>query len=158
AEDREGGWIAVRAPEGASLQSVDEALRRGAAGAVEGVGRGTVQGAEARVRALGGRRDGNVGRIVLAVHHWDERDETAQESVARLGARCAELPVRLVVGTPRGLGIRGGALVQIVRGGGDYDELAAWRDILVAKAVDNAGLTNIDSDYHPRKPQLNVAI
>src|SRR5690606_34523256 len=53
---------------------------------------------------------------------------------------------------------RGGAPVQIVLGGGDYDELAAWRDILVAKAVDNPGLTNIDSDYHPRKPQLNVAI
>lgn len=158
AEDRQRVWIAVMAPEGSSLQYVDEYLRQAEAIAMEEVERGTVKGAQTRVGAFGGGGDVNIGRILLVLNHWDERDETAQEIAARLRARFADLPVRIVVGTPRGLGIRGGAPVQIVLGGGDYDELAAWRDILVAKAVDNPGLTNIDSDYHPRKPQLNVAI
>src|SRR5690606_29348392 len=108
--------------------------------------------------AFGGAGDVNVGRVMLVLSGWDEREESAQQIAARLRSRLADLPVRVVVGTPSGLGIRGGAPVQVVLGGGDYEELAQWRDILIAKASENPGLTNLDSDYYPRKPQLNVAI
>ena len=63
--------------------------------------------------------------------------------------------VRAVVVTPGGLGIRGfGPPVQVVLGGSDYEELARWRDIILAKAAENPGLTNLDSDYYARKPQI----
>jgi len=45
-----------------------------------------------------------------------------------------------------------------VIGGGDYEELARWRDIILAKAAENPGLTNLDSDYYARKPQLKVSV
>jgi multidrug efflux pump len=48
--------------------------------------------------------------------------------------------------------------VQVVIGGADYEELAHWRDIILAKAADNPGLTNLDSDYYARKPQLKVSV
>lgn len=158
AEDRRFIWIAVVAPEGSSLQYVDEYLRQVEAVVMEEVERGTVTSVQTRAGAFGGAGDVNVGRVMLVLSGWDEREESAQQIAARLRSRLADLPVRVVVGTPSGLGIRGGAPVQVVLGGGDYEELAQWRDILIAKASENPGLTNLDSDYYPRKPQLNVAI
>src|SRR5690606_14963137 len=78
AEDRQRVWIAVMAPEGSSLQYVDEYLRQAEAIAMEEVERGTVKGAQTRVGAFGGGGDVNIGRILLVLNHWDERDETAQ--------------------------------------------------------------------------------
>jgi multidrug efflux pump len=48
--------------------------------------------------------------------------------------------------------------VQIVLGGGDYEELAKWRDLIIEKASQNPGLTNVDSDFYSRKPQLQVSV
>ncbi len=159
AEDRQRAWITVVAPEGASLQYVDRYLRQVEAIVMEEVERGTVSRVLTRAGAFGGGGDVNVGRVFMVLSSWDEREESAQQIAARLRTRLQDLPVRIVVGTPSGLGVRGSGMpVQIVLGGGDYDELAAWRDILVAKAAENPGLTNIDSDFHPRKPQLNVAV
>ncbi len=159
AEDRQRAWITVVAPEGASLQYVDRYLRQVETIVMEEVERGTVSRVLTRAGAFGGGGDVNVGRVFMVLSSWDEREESAQQIAARLRTRLQDLPVRIVVGTPSGLGVRGSGMpVQIVLGGGDYDELAAWRDILVAKAAENPGLTNIDSDFHPRKPQLNVAV
>jgi multidrug efflux pump len=49
--------------------------------------------------------------------------------------------------------------VQFVIGGGDYEQLAQWRDTLVAKINEhNPGLTGLDWDYKETKPQLRVLI
>jgi multidrug efflux pump len=58
----------------------------------------------------------------------------------------------------RGLGGGTGKPVQFVLGGSDYDELARWRDILIARAEENKGLSNLESDYKENKPQLEVII
>jgi len=50
-------------------------------------------------------------------------------------------------------------LVQFVLGGGTYEELAQWRDILIEKVNENnPGLLDIDSDYKETKPQLEIVI
>jgi multidrug efflux pump len=46
----------------------------------------------------------------------------------------------------------------LVLGGSSYEELAKWRDIVLARAAENPGLVNLDSDYYERKPQLEVSI
>ena len=49
--------------------------------------------------------------------------------------------------------------VQFVIGGGTYEELAEWRDILLAKIEENnPGLVGLDWDYKETKPQLQVII
>src|SRR3546814_4977152 len=55
------------------------------------------------------------------------------------------------------VGGRGDPL-QIVLGGLEYDELAQWRDTLVARMEDNPGLFSIDSDYKETQPQMRVQI
>ena len=58
----------------------------------------------------------------------------------------------------RGLGGGAGKPVEFVLGGSDYDELARWRDILIERAEENNGLSNLESDYKENKPQLEVII
>jgi multidrug efflux pump len=48
--------------------------------------------------------------------------------------------------------------LQVVLGGTDYDQLAAWRDIVVQEIEKLPGLSNIDSDYKERKPKIDVRI
>ena len=59
----------------------------------------------------------------------------------------------------QGFGARTQKPVQFVLGGGTYEELAQWRDTLLAEiAKSNPGLTAINWDYKETKPQLRVAI
>jgi multidrug efflux pump len=114
----------------------------------------------ARLGNFGGGGDVSVGRVILSLSDFDEREESAQEIAARLRPLLQDLAgVRAVVVTPGGLGIRGfGPPVQVVLGGGDYAELARWRDVILAKASENPGLNNLDSDFYARKPQLKVSV
>lgn len=160
AEDRQRIMIMLTAPEGSSLQYVDRYLRQVEAVVMEEVRAGNARRMLTRVGGFGGGGDVNVGRVFMALSPFDERKESAQEIAARLRPKLQDLAgVRIFVGTPGALGIRGGGSpVQIVLGGGDYEELARWRDIVLQKAAENPGLTNLDSDFYARKPQLKVSI
>src|SRR6185295_20353083 len=52
----------------------------------------------------------------------------------------------------------GGQPVQIVLGGSNYEELARWRDIIIAGASVNPGLTRLDSDLRETQPQVLVRV
>jgi multidrug efflux pump len=59
----------------------------------------------------------------------------------------------------QGFGARIQKPVQFVIGGGTYDELAQWRDILLAKINhNNPGFIGLDWDYKETKPQMQVVI
>jgi multidrug efflux pump len=52
-----------------------------------------------------------------------------------------------------------GKPVQFVIGGGTYDQLKEWRDIMIAKIEENnPGLNGVDSNYKETKPQFEVLI
>ena len=158
-EDRQRVFIRVTAPEGSSLQYLDRYLRQVEEVVQEEVERGTVRRFNSRAPTFGGT-DMNSGFVSLNLSEWNERNESAQEIAARLRKRLSGLVgVRVNVGTPGGLGIRGSGIpVQVVLGGSDYEELAKWRDIILAKAAENPGLTNLDSDFYARKPQIRVMV
>lgn len=160
AEDRQRVYILLTAPEGASLQYMERYLRQVEQIAMVEVEKGNARRMLSRIGNFGGGNEVNIGRVVLSLSDFDERKEPAQEIAARLRPQLQNLAgIRAVVATPGGLGIRGfGSPVQIVLGGGDYDELARWRDIIIAKASENPGLTNLDSDFYARKPQLKVSV
>ena len=48
--------------------------------------------------------------------------------------------------------------MQVVLGGTEYADLVQWRDLLMDRMQQNPGLTNIQSNYEERKPQLRVAV
>ncbi len=159
-EDRQRVFILLTAPEGASLQYMERYLRQVEQIAMVEVQKGNARRMLSRIGNFGGGNEVNIGRVVLSLSDFDERKESAQEIAARLRPQLQNLAgIRAVVATPGGLGIRGfGSPVQIVLGGGDYAELARWRDIIIAKASENPGLTNLDSDFYARKPQLKVSV
>ena len=160
AEDRQRVFILLTAPEGASLQYMERYLRQVEQIAMVEVEKGNARRMLSRIGNFGGGNEVNIGRVVLSLSDFDERKESAQEIAARLRPQLQNLAgIRAVVATPGGLGIRGfGSPVQIVLGGGDYAELARWRDTIIAKASENPGLTNLDSDFYARKPQLKVSV
>ena len=52
-----------------------------------------------------------------------------------------------------------GRIAEVGLGGGSYQELAAWRDLLLAEIEkSNPGLTGLDWDYKETKPQFRVEI
>jgi multidrug efflux pump len=159
-EDRAMVQIILTAPEGASLNYLDRYLKQVEAVANDEVTRGNARRVLTRSGNYGGGGDVNVGRVVLPLNPWDQRKESATDIVQRLRTKVNDFPgVRVVVMQPGGLGVRGpGSPVRLVLGGSNYEELAKWRDIVLARAAENQGLVNLDSDYYERKPQLDVAI
>ena len=159
-EDRAMVQLVVTAPEGSSLSYVDRYLKQVEAVAGDEVKRGNARRVLVRTGNWGGGGDVNVGRVVLPLNPWDEREETAAQIVQRLRTKVADFPgVRVAVIEPGGLGVRGGgAPVRLVLGGSSYEELVRWRDIVLERAAENPGLVNLESDYYERKPQMDVAI
>jgi multidrug efflux pump len=159
-EDRQRVFIRLVGPEGASLQYIDRYLRQVEEVVIEEVDRGSVRRYLTRSGSFGGGSDVNTGVVVLMLSDWSERDESAQQIAARLRVRLRELVgVKVFVNTPGGLGVGGsGSPVRIVLGGSEYEELARWRDIILAKAAENPGLTNLDSDFYSRKPQIRISV
>ena len=162
-EDRSQLQIMVRAPEGASLAYMDRYLAQVediTSGEIE---RGNADRIIARTGGFGGRgaSDVTTGTIFIPLKPWGERTESAQEIAQRLRPVLNEIPgVRVTVITPGSLGVGGGGgrPVQLVLGGGTYEELVTWRDIVLAKAEENPGLQNVDSDYSERSPQIRISI
>lgn len=159
-EDRAMVQMMVIAPEGSSLAYLNRYLQQIESIAADEVERGNARRVLARSGGFGGS-DVNIGRVMLPLNPWDERDESASNIVTRLRQRTADLPgVRVIVIQPGGMGMRGspGPPVRLVLGGPTYEDLAKWRDIVLARVAENPGLVNLDSDYYERKPQLDVSI
>jgi multidrug efflux pump len=101
----------------------------------------------------------NSVRGIVVLSPWSERERSMQQIMADVNRRLAALPgYRAFSVARRGLGGGTGKPVEFVLGGSDYEELARWRDILVARAEENKGLGNLESDYKENKPQLEVFI
>ena len=161
-EDRAQLQIMVRAPEGASLAYMDRYMTQ-----VENIARGEIERGNAtlisaRTGGFGGRGGSDVttGTVFIPLKPWGERTDSAQQIAQRLRPLMNDIPgVRVVVITPSSLGVGGGGRpVQMVLGGGTYEELVKWRDIVLAKASENPGLQNLDSDYSERSPQIKISV
>jgi multidrug efflux pump len=101
----------------------------------------------------------NSVRGIVVLSPWSQRSRSMQEIMSDINRKLAGLPgYRAFSVARRGLGGGTGKPVEFVLGGSDYDELARWRDILVARAEENDGLSNLESDYKENKPQLDVII
>jgi multidrug efflux pump len=105
---------------------------------------------------------GNQAGIVnVTLRPWDEREVTTAEVLADLNEKWAEIPDLRVLAFMRSSGTGGGGggqPVQLVLGGPNYEELARWRDIIFARAVENPGLLRMDSDLRETQPQVLVRV
>ncbi|MDT8320937.1 MAG: efflux RND transporter permease subunit, partial [Xanthomonadales bacterium] len=161
AEDRGAFSVILRAPEGASLQYMDRYAREMEAILLEEIGNSrSVRRFLTRLPGSFGGSEVNSARAIVLLENWDLRDESDKEIGDRLRARLEELPgVRAFVSHGSSLGLSSdGRPVNMVIGGPDYEQLQRWRDEVMAAMLEMPELTNPDSNFQERKPQMNVAV
>jgi multidrug efflux pump len=160
-EDRAMLPVIVNGPEGASLANMDRYVRQVEEIMLDEVRAGNARRVITRSGSFGAQGDVNNATLFMPMTLWDEREETSQQIAQRLRMRTMGITgVRVIVVQPPSLGMRGsGRPLQVVLGGGDYAELAAWRDKVVERIQrENPRIIGLDSDYQERKPQLQVSI
>ncbi len=159
-EDRGAFFVLVDGPEGASFSYMrtymDEIERR--------LMPYTESGEAIRLlvrapRIFGSAQNYNSGIAVLVLGDFADR-RSAWVIMEEIRKKLSDLPgVKAFPVMRQGFGARIQKPVQFVLGGGSYEELAAWRDILLAEIEkSNPGLTGLDWDYKETKPQFRVEI
>ncbi|HEX6996839.1 MAG TPA: efflux RND transporter permease subunit [Gammaproteobacteria bacterium] len=155
--------IELEAPEGASFEYIEAQALALEELALAEMQKGDIDRVLVRVPARGGDRTGdvNTARAFVIMKPWRERERTPREVVESIQAKAARLlpGVRVSTREPNSLGRRGiGQPIEAVIGGPDYESLAKWSDELLQLAQANPGLTNVETNYKARKPQIQVSV
>ncbi len=159
-EDRGAFFLIVNGPEGASYEYIESYMNEIERRLMPLVENNEVSRLLIRApRAFGNIESFNTGIGILVLTDWSER-RPGWDIMADVRQRIADLPgVRAFPVMRQGFGGRVQKPVQFVIGGGTYEELASWRDQILAKIdEDNPGLVGIDHDYKETKPQLRVVV
>jgi multidrug efflux pump len=160
AEDRGMLQFGLTGPEGASLEYMDRHARVAEQILMREIEGGDVVRVNARIPGgFGSATEMNQARGFVLLAPWGERERTAEQIAQAARAELDGIPgVRTFVIAPGGWVRSGGSPVQVVLGGTDYAELVQWRDILMQRMQENPGLTNVQSNYEERKPEVKVAV
>ncbi|MCB9946872.1 MAG: efflux RND transporter permease subunit [Rhodospirillaceae bacterium] len=159
-EDRGAFFLRISGPEGASYDYmevyIDEIERR----LMPLVESGEANRLLVRAPRGFGRVDNFAsGFVVVGLNDWGSR-RSAWEIMDDVRARVADLPgVRTTPIMRQALGGGTSKPVQFVLSGATYEELARWRDTMMAAiAAGNPGLTGVEDDFDETKPQIAIAI
>lgn len=158
-EDRGLLFLMTTAPEGASFAYTRDYLLEIERRLMPLVETGEVKRLISRAPAGFSRGENYNSAInLLVLADWGSR-RSAMEIVQDVNRRLADLSgVMAFPIMPQALGGFAAKPVQFVIAGGSYQDLAAWRDILVEAASANPGLSGVDSDYKETKPQLLLSV
>jgi multidrug efflux pump len=159
-EDRGAFFMFVTGPEGASYDYTREYMDEIEKRMQPYIDSGEVSRSLIRApRSFGNAASFNDGMVIVVLDDWANR-RSANVIMGEIAKKMSDLPgVRAFPVMRQGFGGRASKPVQFVLGGGTYEELAQWRDILIEKVNENnPGLLDIDSDYKETKPQLQIVI
>ncbi len=159
-EDRGAFFVLIDAPEGTTHAALAESMDE-----IERLMMPYIESGEAirlllrAPRAFGATESFNSGIAIFVLSDWSKR-RSAWEIMPEVRAALADIPgVRAFPVMRQGFGTRTRKPVQFVLGGGSYEELVQWRDILLAKIQEEGlPLDGIDWDYKETKPQIEVLI
>jgi multidrug efflux pump len=160
-EDRGMVQIFITAPEGSSIQYLDRQLREVEAIAMEEVDKGNARRVLTRSGGFGRSAEVNIGRVMMPLNMWDERDESAADIAQRIRQRSANISGARINANPSGSPIARNSTrpLAIAMGGGEYEEIVQWRDKVLARvAAENPNILNLESDYLERQPRVIVQI
>ncbi len=154
-EDRGQFQVTLTAPEGATIQYVDEYQRR--VEQIIGEEVPELQSLFSVVSGGGGGRGGMGGRMFARLKDWDERERNVPEIIEAVRPRLAAVPgVMVSANNPPAFG-GFGQPVQFVVKNTDFDALNTGMDTLVRRARLIPGLINVDTDLRINKPELTVS-
>jgi len=158
-EDRGFLFMRISTPEGSSFEytvkQVEEVERR----LMPLVDSGDIRRLLIRAPSSSGGEAFNQAFAIMVLSDWDSGRRTTAAVRADALQRVADFPGgRVYIGGPRALGGASQDPVQFVVGGNSYEELIAWQELLREKLAENPGLSGVDTDLRPTKPQLRIAI
>ena len=159
-EDRGAFFLLVNGPEGASYKYTKEYMDEIEKRLMPYVESGEVNRLLVRApRSFGTLASFNDGIAIVVLNDWSVR-RSAFVIMDEIRGKLADLPgVRAFPIMRQGFGGGSNKPVQFVIGGGSYDELAKWRDIVMEKAAElKLPLLGLDSDYKETKPQLRIIV
>ncbi|NBC23695.1 MAG: MMPL family transporter [Gammaproteobacteria bacterium] len=159
-EDRGSFFTFVSGPEGATFEYMTPYMNEIERRLMPYVEAGEVQRLLVRTPGgFGGVPRFNSGAVIVVLTPFDQR-RSGFEIVNEVRLLLSDLPgVRAFPVMRQGFGSSADKPLQFVIGGGTYEELAEWRDILVSEIeADNPGLLGLDWDYKETQPQLKVHI
>lgn len=155
-EDRGNFFILMQAQQGASYESNSENLRKIEAILLPYLDTGEMQRVLVRTPGFGG----SAGIAIVGAADWETRTRSTFDLMNEVTRKLQSIPdVRAFAIMRSSLGGQGlGRPVQFVLQGNTYEELVAWRDIVLDKARENDKLLRLDSDYKETTPQLLINI
>ncbi len=101
------------------------------------------------------------GTTFLKLKPWDERDRTQKEIAASIMPEMVSIPGVVAFPSsppPLGQGVRDKPIQMVIQTSRPYEELQVMVDKMLAKAAENPGLVNVDTDLKLNSPQLDVSI
>ena len=159
-EDRGVFYVFMKGPEGATfdyMQSYAAEIEERMMPLVEN---GEVKRLLIRTpRSFGNSEIFNSGFVIVVLEDWSKR-RPAQAIMQQVKKDLADLTgVKAFPVMRSSIGGRTQKPVQFVIGGSDYKELSEWQT-LMDEVIDenNPGLTALDWDYEPNKPQLSFTL
>lgn len=159
-EDRGTFFVMVNGPEGASYSYMEDYMAEIERRMMEYVDAGEINRLMVRApRSFGNAENFNSGMVIAVMNDWSLR-RNAFEVMDEIRIKLADLPgVTAAPVMRQGFSSQTQKPVQFVIGGGSYQELAEWRDLLLKKIDENnPGLEGVDWDYKETKPQIEVII
>lgn len=158
-EDRGAFFVMVDGPQGASYEYMKEYMDEIERRMMPMVESGEIQRLLVRAPRGFGAASFNSGMVIAVLSSWGER-RSAWEILEEVRGLVADLPgVTAFPVMRQGIGGRLSKPVEFVIGGGTYEEMAEWRDILFEKInQNNPGFLALDSDYKENNPQVRVVI
>ena len=158
-EDRGMLIMMVRGPEGASFEYMDRQLYQIEDILMPFVDAGEIKRIILRSGNWGMGGDVNSAFVYTPLEPRAERRFSSQELAGQLRGPLGALPgVRALVFLPPSLSMGGGQALQVVLRGNEYDQIAEWRDKVMARVRENPNIANMNSDYYETKPQIKVAV
>ena len=159
-EDRGNFWVLVNGPPGATYDYMLDYMDEIEARLLPMVEAGEIERVVVRApRGWGNIENFNSGFVIVNLADWGSR-RSAWAIMDQIRQTLGDLPgVRAFPVMRQGFGSSVEKPVQFVLGGGSYEQLAEWRDMLMAHIrADNPHLAALDSDYEENQPQLRVDI
>lgn len=160
-EDQGVFLVRVAGPEGASMSYMQDQINQMQDAVMPYLESGEVKSVVSMLPGFGGGGSGvSSGMSIVALPDWDSRDKPTQQVMGELGAAWASQPgLQINMFMRSGLVRGGGGLpVQFVIGGRTFEELAEWRDLLIARGEASGLFTRMTSDYLETRPGLTVTV
>lgn len=159
-EDRGAFFVIVNGPEGATFSYMEEYMNEIERRLMPYVESGEFTRLLVRApRAFGSTETYNHGIVIIVLDSWGKR-RNGFAIINEVRQKLSDLPgVKAFPIMRQGFGGRVAKPVRFVLGGGTYEELVQWRDIMLKKIDENnPGLVGIDWDYKETLPQFEVDI